>query len=1457
MSPLEQWELEALEIARYLARCGVPLFVAPPREHPKMPFALPGAWQTSVADPAVVDAWQPGWALCAVQGVVTDTIDIDPRNGGDVGALYPALNGMLPAIHGEADTPNAGRHLVIAPLGVGSRNGFLPGIDLRGGTTEANSRGFVFLPPTRKPDKAGVIRPYTWVHPPTLGPGVAPGVDLSGRALAELIGRPKPKTEPAATGQTQLDAFLNQEPPQRASAATAAIQRKRAEVTAAGVNCTRDLLMSFSYMLGGYVGGGFMTQTQAWDEYAGACAAIWGTPDDSDEQWFTQGITDGARRPFHVYDDSQPLPPPPAAGIPPQGPVQMQTGMQPHAQMHVQPYQQAAEPGTALEWLRSKLVSAEGLKALPPPEPLVDGLLYTDTLGWLIGAPGHAKSFVAIDLACSVATGTPWQNHPVRQGPVVYLIAEGVTGAGQRVEAWEQLHQRPADGLAFLPYPVQLAAGGQLVEPFQQLVAELQPRLVVVDTQARTSVGVDENSAKDVGQLIGNLDGVRTASPQTTVLVIHHTPRGSTNPRGSTSIEGAADTILLCVKDESLVTLKTTKQKDAQEGPDELLRLVPQRNGSAALTNGLGGENTGQLHLAAELIYKQMLELGGVWTMASIVDLGVARSSAKRHLKDLEYRGLISVDRTTTVWKYVAVRLGPQGPGGQPPVPSGPRPASETNQGPRPLPEQTSPNVAQSDLGQFGPHTESPTDESGPDQHIYPEPIADTPDGKRLNRPKPLDQSDRLKDEPAQVAQGVAQDKSAGQSGVAQGGPGWPTPEPKSGSGGGSFRTPLASGEGLNTEPSEPEKGSPAPAAPPPADPLDKAKASKQARADQKAAERQARISELSGPDVTYPVVVTRGGPVPVVTEVSLDDATALLKLAELTVDVETSGYPLGHELYELRLCQLGNEYYGVVLDPADNIQYSAIAQAIDQATVLHAHNATADLVPLAEAGLGDFDVMWAKMDDTVIAAKLNAPASTGADPSLKKISDHMLGAESATTPADEARKQLFTAMGCVVQPKVTDPPAKNGWYSVNRRAATFARYAGSDVLDCALVARKLPPLPDWLAARERAVAHTVSRIAWKGVPIDTPRVDGLLQEHTQARGEITKLIRDRYSIDNPGSSKQVAQTLTDAGVRLPRTKPSKTHPDGQPSVAEGVLEALKDEYEPASPQGGLIRDVLTYRHHNTAIGLFLEPYSVMAHHGDGRARTTIYTLGADTGRMSSTRFNFQQLPKQGGVRSIITTDPGMLQIGADFSSVEIRVAAEVSGDQVLQRMLDEGLDPHGFAAELVFGPGWTKEQRYKVKSGVFGRIYGGGVKTLAEQMGVPPYIAQKLIDAIDTLWPRLAQWSREITNAVQSGLMTTFTSYSGRIIHLPRDKAYAAPNYIIQGTARELLMDAILRWRETRWGSAVLWPVHDEIDAHVPEAEAAEATLTLVQCMETTLPSGVRIIAEPSEPSPSWQDAA
>lgn len=224
-----------------------------------------------------------------------------------------------------------------------------------------------------------------------------------------------------------------------------------------------------------------------------------------------------------------------------------------------------------LDELRGALLDSASLDSIPPPQPVIDGLLYRDSLAWLHGKPGHGKSFIALDWAGCVSTGLPWQLHEVTQGPVLYLAAEGTPGLRQRVRAWED---RAACAMAamFLPIAVQLLLPADL-EAFTRLASELQPILIVIDTQARVTVGADENSARDMGMLVAAADRIRTAT-RACVLLVHHEARGGDNMRGSTSLEGAAASIMRASKDGSHIKLDTTKQKDLEEPGPIALRLV-------------------------------------------------------------------------------------------------------------------------------------------------------------------------------------------------------------------------------------------------------------------------------------------------------------------------------------------------------------------------------------------------------------------------------------------------------------------------------------------------------------------------------------------------------------------------------------------------------------------------------------------------------------------------------------------------------------------------------------------------------------------------------------------------------------------------------------------------------------------------------------------------------------------
>lgn len=234
---------------------------------------------------------------------------------------------------------------------------------------------------------------------------------------------------------------------------------------------------------------------------------------------------------------------------------------------------ETVETLTFLDRLRAALVDSRGLDSIPEPVPLIQDILFRDSTGWLIGPPGNGKSFVALDMAGCVGTGEPWQGHAVSRGTVLYLVAEGLSGMRQRVRAWEASVGFGMIGVQFLPVAVQ-AANDMEWHGLVQLAAELRPALVVIDTQARVTVGMEENAAKDMGVFVQRIEALRIAS-QACVLVVHHQGRTGDHMRGSTALEGAATTIIKVAKDEDLLSIECSKQKDAPPFDPFMLRLIP------------------------------------------------------------------------------------------------------------------------------------------------------------------------------------------------------------------------------------------------------------------------------------------------------------------------------------------------------------------------------------------------------------------------------------------------------------------------------------------------------------------------------------------------------------------------------------------------------------------------------------------------------------------------------------------------------------------------------------------------------------------------------------------------------------------------------------------------------------------------------------------------------------------
>lgn len=657
--------------------------------------------------------------------------------------------------------------------------------------------------------------------------------------------------------------------------------------------------------------------------------------------------------------------------------------------------------------------------------------------------------------------------------------------------------------------------------------------------------------------------------------------------------------------------------------------------------------------------------------------------------------------------------------------------------------------------------------------------------------------------------------------------------------------------------------------------------------ARQKEEARLAKIASLSGPLLPLPALVVRGEPgtEPQVLPCTPEQALVMIEqyLDALCVDCETSGFPAGHKFYELRTIQLGQAAMSAVFDAADPAQAAVAASLLQRARRLHAHSATADIVPCVIAGLITWEAAWAKMDDSVLIAKLSDPRLTGSDANgLKDLARDVLGEQATSPPADKARGELFTALGALTETEITTPYERSGWAQVDKHATTMIRYAGSDVLDLGGVIARLPAPDPARMERERAFQGQCARVAKDGFLLDHPHIIAKIAEFTQKQEEARQRVFEASggAIDNP-SSPVVGEYLASQGYQLESS--AKT---GRPSAAKAQLEPF------AQVGDQLCKDILEYRHCVTTRGLLLEPLNALCVHGDGRMRPTVYTINADTGRTSCVRPNGQQFSRQGGIRACVIADPGMIGISADFSGVEIRVAAALSGDtgllnaELSTRCLACEHDPcrpecgrkqtgmHWRVARMAWGPDATKENRYVAKRQVFAKLFGGSPRAGAKQTGTTLEVAQLVHRSFDDLAPVYAGWDRYLRSAYKegthvwkdpasgqtmgaqlgSGNQGIYRAYSGRDIYI--NAAHAFGNYAIQGTARELLVDGALRWGQTRWGHLPMLPIHDEILVFVPEAEAEEAAATLRGCMQSSL-YGVEIAVSTDKPFRSWPDSS
>jgi hypothetical protein len=228
-----------------------------------------------------------------------------------------------------------------------------------------------------------------------------------------------------------------------------------------------------------------------------------------------------------------------------------------------------------------EVLSIEEMNKLESPGWLVHEAIPAHSLIQIFGRESNGKTFVALDMALRIASGLPWMGERVvHQGKVVYVAGEGITGLKKRVAAWQHHMGVSIERLKnfwVVPEPVQLAEEPHVAGIVRSIEAVTGSRacdLVVFDTQARCTAGVDENSAEEMGVVVGALDWLRLETGAA-IMLIHHSPYNVERGRGSSVIPGALDTVIGVAKKGHIITLTCRKQKDWEEFEEFKLGILP------------------------------------------------------------------------------------------------------------------------------------------------------------------------------------------------------------------------------------------------------------------------------------------------------------------------------------------------------------------------------------------------------------------------------------------------------------------------------------------------------------------------------------------------------------------------------------------------------------------------------------------------------------------------------------------------------------------------------------------------------------------------------------------------------------------------------------------------------------------------------------------------------------------
>ena len=225
--------------------------------------------------------------------------------------------------------------------------------------------------------------------------------------------------------------------------------------------------------------------------------------------------------------------------------------------------------------MRYRLLTAEDLALLPPLKWIVRGVLPATGIGAMFGASGSGKSFLALDMLATVASGREWFGNRTKAAPVLYVALEGEAGIAQRVKAYERRKGPIPTGMRFMLQPLDIRNGKDQADLIAALRAADWPGdgVLCLDTLNRAAPGMDENDSKDMSDVIGAAKAIQAAIGGM-VLVVHHTGKDSTRGmRGHSSLIAALDAAIEVNRTDERREWKIAKAKDGKDGEAHPFRL--------------------------------------------------------------------------------------------------------------------------------------------------------------------------------------------------------------------------------------------------------------------------------------------------------------------------------------------------------------------------------------------------------------------------------------------------------------------------------------------------------------------------------------------------------------------------------------------------------------------------------------------------------------------------------------------------------------------------------------------------------------------------------------------------------------------------------------------------------------------------------------------------------------------